>query len=243
MPGAETAAHLRLKQLALFWAQKHGYRACAYEVTLPNGRHRADLVGYRPARKRIGSGLHPAIGATAIFECKQARPDFLKDARSERATAAELSALHARRAALELQLRVHYPTLRVSDSLFQEYQSSDFGALEHETYRRLLARIALLQRRLFGQTKFDALRRARCGNLFYVVADEGIFRPHEVPVGWGLLVRRGEALELGAKPIWQELAEHERLGLLHRIAAAGNRALNREAGIPYEALCEARAQA
>lgn len=242
MARAESAAHLLLKRLALFWAQTQGYRSCAYEVSLPNSRYRADLAAYLPARERVGGIVRPAIGSTAVFECKQARSDFLKDSRSERATAAELAALHERRAALELQLRVHYPTLRVNDSLFQDYQSSDFGALEHESYRRLLKRIALLQRRLFRQTKFDALMRARCANLFYVVADEGIFRPPEIPVGWGLLVRRGEELELRAKPIWQDLADFERLGLLHRIASAGTRSLNRDAGIHFEALLEARAR-
>lgn len=240
MSRAESAAHLQLKRLALFWAQQQGYRACAYEVGLPNSRCRADLAAYRPAQERVSGRVRPAVGSTAVFECKRARADFLKDARSERATAAELAALHERRAALEIQLRVHHPTLRVNDSLFQDYQSSDFGALEHESYRRLLARIALLQRRLFCQTKFDGLMRARCGNLFYVVADEGIFRPPEIPVGWGLLVRRGEALELCAKPIWQDLTDDERLGLLHRIAAAGTRALNREAGLAFEAILEAR---
>ncbi len=240
MSRAESAAHLLLKRLALFWAQTKGYRSCAYEVALPNSRYRADLAAYMPARERVGGIMQSAIGSTAVFECKQARADFLKDARSERATAAELAALHERRAALELALRVHHPTLRVNDSLFQDYQSSDFGALEHESYRRLLKRIALLQRRLFRQTKFDVLMRARCGNLFYVVADEGIFRPHEIPVGWGLLVRRGEELELCAKPIWQDLADHERLGLLHRIAASGVRALNREAGIQFETIQQAR---
>lgn len=242
MSRAESAAHLRLKRLTLFWAQKQGYRACAYEVGLPNSRYRADLAAYLPARERVAGEVRPAIGTTAVFECKQARADFLKDARSERATAAELAALHERRAALELQLRIHHPTLRVNDSLFQDYQSSDFGALEHEGYRRLLGRIARLQARLFGQTKFDVLMRSRCGNLFYVVAEEGVFRPPEIPVGWGLLVRRNEELELCAKPIWQDLADHERLGLLHRIAAAGNRALNREAGIAFEAILEARAR-
>lgn len=242
MARAETAAHLRLKQLALFWAQQQGYRACACEVSLPNSRCRADVAAYLPGKARIGGALRPAVGTTAVFECKQARADFLKDSRSAAETAAELRALHERRAALELQLRVHYPTLRVNDSLFQEYQASDFDALEHAVYRQLLARIARLQGRLYRQTKFDTLLRSRCGNLFYVVAEEGIFRPHEIPVGWGLLVREGDRLALRAKPIWQELAEHERLGLLHRIAATGLRALNREAGIGFEAVREARAR-
>ena len=79
-----------------------------------------------------------------------------------------------------------------------------------------------MQKRLFGQTKFDTLMRYRCGNLFYVVAEDGIFQPHEIPLGWGLLVRRADRLELREKPVWQDLDDHERLALLHKIAASGN---------------------
>ena len=250
----ETAAHLLLKRLALFWAQKQGYHSCAYEVSLPNCRYRADLAAYMPSRGRIKvRAQDPALpamthrvmvchtlGSTAIFECKQARSDFLKDSRSERETLAEVKDLHARRIELERTLRVHYPSLRVSDSLFQDYQSHDFGGLEHETYKKVLARIALLQRRLFHQTKFDTLVRYRCGNLFYVVAEDGIFQPHEIPLGWGLLVRRADRLELREKPVWQDLEDHERLALLHKIASSGTRALNREAGISFEEILEAR---
>ena len=51
----ETAAHLLLKRLALFWAQKQGYHSCAYEVSLPNCRYRADLAAYMPSKgKRQG---------------------------------------------------------------------------------------------------------------------------------------------------------------------------------------------
>ena len=252
--GSETAAHLLLKRLALFWAQKQGYHSCAYEVSLPNCRYRADLAAYMPAKGRIKvRARDPAapgatdrllacqtLGTTAIFECKQARSDFLKDSRSARETFGELKDLHHRRTELERALRVHYPSLRVSDSLFQEFQSHDFDGLEHESYKKVLGRVALLQGRLYNRTKFDTLMRYRCGNLFYVVAEEGIFQPHEVPLGWGLLVRRADGLELREKPVWQHLDEHERLALLHKIAACGTRALNREAGISYERIWEAR---
>ena len=223
----ESAAHLLLKRLTLAWAQNEGYQSCAFEVGVPKSRYRADVAAYLPTRTLLGA----AIGRTAIFECKQSRQDFLKDSRSAHATAAELRELHERRAALEIQLRVHHPSLRVNDSLFQDYWSHDLTSLEHSGYRVLLARIAVLQNRLFRQTKFDTLVRYRCGNLYYVVAEHGIFEPQEVPVGWGLLVRRGEGLELLEKPVWHDLQDHERLALLHRIAAAGTRTLNREAGI------------
>ena len=224
----ETAAHLLLKRLALFWAQKQGYHSCAFEVSLPNCRYRADLAAYMPSKGKVKVRAHdpalPALthkvmvchtlGSTAVFECKQARSDFLKDSRSTRETLAELKDLHARRIELERTLRVHYPTLRVSDSLFQDYESNDFGELEHANYKKVLARITLLQKRMYQQTKFDTLVRYRCGNLFYVVAEDGIFQPHEIPLHWGLLVRRADRLELREKPVWQNLDDHERLALL-----------------------------
>ena len=142
----ETAAHLLLKRLALFWAQKQGYHSCAFEVSLPNSRYRADLAAYMPSKGRIKVRAHdPALpamthrlmvchtlGSTAVFECKQSRADFLKDSRSTRETLTELRDLYTRRVDLERTLRVHYPSLRVSDSLFQDYQSHDFNDLEHE---------------------------------------------------------------------------------------------------------------
>ena len=250
----ETSAHLLLKRLSLFWAQKQGYHSCAYEVSLPNCRYRADLAAYMPSKGRIKVRAHdPALpamthrvmvchtlGSTAIFECKQARSDFLKDSRSTRNTLAEVKELHERRVELERTLRVHYPSLRVSDSLFQDYQSHDFDGLNHQAYKKVLARIALLQNRLYHQTKFDTLVRYRCGNLFYVVAEDGIFEPHEIPLYWGLLVRRGDRLELREKPVWQDLEDHERLALLHKIAASGTRSLNREAGISFEEILASR---
>lgn len=252
--GGETSAHLLLKRLSLFWAQKQGYHSCAYEVSLPNCRYRADLAAYMPSKGRIKvRAQDPALpamthrvmvchtlGSTAIFECKQARSDFLKDSRSARNTLAEVKDLHARKLELERTLRVHYPTLRVSDSLFQDYQSNDFEGLEHQAYKKVLARIALLQNRLYNQTKFDTLMRYRCGNLFYVVTEDGIFQPHEIPLNWGLLVRRADRLELRSKPVWQDLEDHERLALLHKIAASGTRSLNREAGISFEEILASR---
>ena len=248
--GGESPAHRRLKTLALFWAQKEGYAAGAYEITPPNSRFRADLAAYRagsamrrePDPKNATHRLmrRPCLGRTAIFECKASRSDFLKDSHAVEKTRVRLRELHARRTALELALRVHYPSLRQGDTLFPECDTHDFSGLQHENLRKVLGEMERLQRRLFDHVKFDTLRAWRAASLFYVVADPGVLEPPEVPVGWGLLVRHGDALELKLRPVLQDCAEHDRLALLVRIATAGMRALNRAEGISFEDVWEAR---
>ena len=155
----ETATHARLKRLALLWAQAQGYSACALEVSLPHCRYRADVAAYRP--KPSGLGL------TAIFECKQALPDLRRDNCCSVAVRARLETVYRRRQILERNLRVHYPNLRIADSLFPEFDSHDFAAIEHRGYARVLRELAALQNRLYDCTKFEKLFRYRCSNLFF----------------------------------------------------------------------------
>ncbi len=89
---------------------------------------------------------------------------------------------------------------------------------------------------LHANTKFDRLVRWGAANLFWVVADPGIIASHELPAGWGLLLRRGDGLEVAAKPLVHEISESERLALFHRVALAASRAVNREHGIAYDDL-------
>ena len=98
----ETEMHLRLKRLALLWAQANGYSACAAEVTLPQCRYRADVAAYRPQRNQPG--------VTAIFECKQALPDLRRDNCCGEATRDRLRSINRRREVMEKHLRVHYPS-------------------------------------------------------------------------------------------------------------------------------------
>jgi hypothetical protein len=216
---AETEAHLRLKRLALLWAQAHGYTACAAEVTLPQCRYRADIAAYR-SRLREQT-------VTAIFECKQALPDLRRDNCETATTRERLRSLRRRRDVLEKHLRVHYPTLRTGDSLFAEYDSHDFDAIGHRGYRRVLRESAALENRLFGGTKFECLARYRCANLFFIVLPNELFRETEVPAGWGVLVEMNGTLELARKPNWHYNAAQARIRLLQRIAMAGTRQFNR----------------
>jgi hypothetical protein len=225
---AETEAHLRLKRLALLWAQANGYSACAAEVSLPQCRYRADVAAYR-ARLREQT-------VTAIFECKQARPDLRRDNCEIAATRERLRSLARRRDILEKHLRVHYPTLRTGDSLFAEYDSHDFDAIGHRGYRRVLRESAALENRLYGGTKFECLVRYRCANLFFLVLPNESFRATEAPAGWGVLVERSATLELVRKPAWQDNSNDARIRLLQRIAVAGTRQFNRAFAITREEL-------
>jgi hypothetical protein len=236
--GGESPAHRALKRLALFWAQTEGYRACAFEVMPPRCRFRADLAAYRPASSKR-SAEQPDVGVTAIFECKQARSDFLIDSRSAIATRRKLVALQSRRETLERLLCLHYPSLRCGDSLFPDFDAPDLSRLEHQNYRRVLMQISRLQRRLYRHVKFETITRYACANLFYLVVEPQIVTLPEVPVGWGLLVRRDENLELHQRPTLQACAAADRLTLLQRIAGAGTRALNVGHAIPIGSIWDA----
>jgi len=222
----ETATHARLKRVAFLWAQAQGYAACALEVSLPRCRYRTDIAAYRPEPNGIGS--------TAIFECKQALSDLRRDNCCASAARARLEIVCRRRQTLEKHLRVHYPSLRIADTLFPEFDSHDFAAIGHRGYTRVLRELAALQKRLYDCTKFETLLRYRCANLFFLVVTDKLYNEAEIPAGWGALVESDGTLSLMRKPVRHESTPESRLGLLERVARAGTRALSRELEITFE---------
>lgn len=222
----ETETHLRLKRLALIWAQANGYSACAAEVTLPQCRYRADVAAYRPQPGQAG--------VTAIFECKQAFADLRRDNCHGDATRERLRSVSRRREVLEKHLRIHYPTLRTGDSLFPEYDSHDFSTIGHHSYGRVLREFTALQNRLNGGRKFECLVRYHCANLFFLVLPDGLFSEWEVPLGWGVLLEKNGSLALARKPTWHDNGAETRFRFLQRIASAGTRQINRALGITRE---------
>ncbi|MEY2495470.1 MAG: hypothetical protein QOJ45_1962 [Verrucomicrobiota bacterium] len=231
----ETDQHIRLKRLALVWAQANRYSACAAEVSLPQCRYRADVAAYRADGK--------GHGETAIFECKQARSDLRRDNCRTASALERLRSLGRRREVLEKHLRVHYPTLRTGDSLFPEYDSHDFAAIGHRGYGCVLRELAALQNHLYGGTKFECLVRYRSANLFFLVLPNELFQEAEAPANWGVLAESNNSLSLLRRPVWHDNAAETRLRLLQRIARAGTRQFNRQFGISFEEIQIARESA
>ena len=146
-------------------------------------------------------------------------------------TRALLAGLIERRRTLEDLLAIHRPDLRRGEALWPEYDSWDFSSLEHRAYRGVLEELEAVQRRVLRGTKFSKMFRYRCADFLYLVVEENIFAEAEIPAGWGLLLRSGEALELARPPAQLDAAPEQRTALLESIALAGTKAVNRAAGI------------
>ena len=211
MSAPESERHRRLKCLAAEWAKANGFPVSACEVRVPRSGYRAD----------VAAGGHDVEAATALFECKQARADLLKDAHAEAATRAELAALVERRQRLEALLAQHRPDLRRGEALWPEYDTWDFSGLEHRGYRDVLAGIDTLRRRVRSGTKFSRLHRYQCADVLYLVVEDNIYAEAEIPVGWGLLVRADDGLRLVRPPARLTPSAEQRKALLERIAAGG----------------------
>ncbi len=110
-----------------------------------------------------------------------------RDNQRQNELTAKLKNLQERRDKLECLLAVHYPSLRTSDSLFPEWATFDFRAIDHAAYRQTIQKIACIQRQVFDNTKFDLMSRYKLGNLHYLVTTPGLLNEHEIPLGWGLL--------------------------------------------------------
>lgn len=218
--GGESEIHQDLKRRAVLWALAHDFRACGVEVRVPRSGYRADV-----AAAAVPSGLTGAVGETAVFECKQARADLLRDAADEQATLLRLQAVTSRRVELEKLVGAHLPSLRRGDTLFAECDDFDFSHHRHDGLKAVWREEAQLQAKLFGGTKFDRMRRYRAADRLYLVVAPGVMEPHEAPAGWGVLQAVGaDELELQRAPAQLDAGPAARLALLQSIALSGTRA-------------------
>jgi hypothetical protein len=220
---AETTQHSSLKTLSIAWAREQGLSIAAPEVSFPHRKFRVDVAACCPARKAPSrlptTSITSVLRAAAIFECKQVRSDLIRDNKKRDLLIRRLQVLETRRLHLESLLQVHLPHLANGESLLTEYDSYRLRECHHAGYRKLMREIALSKRGVITGTKFDRLFSYRLANLHYLVIEEELIGPHEVPTGWGLLVRRGENLQLVSRPLWQDISVEAQLIFLQRIAA------------------------
>jgi hypothetical protein len=212
MATGESETHRRLKEQAFLWAYERGFRCCAMEVRAPRSSYRVDVAGFRLDRKQKES-------IVAVFECKQSREDLFRDNRRQSELKASLLALQDRREKLESLLAVHHPSLRTSDSLFPEWATFDFAAIDHRGYSQTIQKIVRIQRQLLENTKFDLITRYRFANLHYLATTPGLLDNREVPLGWGLLEVHGNE-QITEKLVPTLFKGIEALQWLERIAKA-----------------------
>ena len=209
----ESGAHRSLKQLAVAWAAEHALSLAGTEVSLPRSAYRADVAA-------ASAGQLGEDAVTAVFECKAARSDFLRDAAPEEATRRRVRDLAERLAGLNALIGGHRPDLRRGDTLFAEFDCIDLRGQRHETHARITRSLRAAQSALYAGTKFARLARWRAATFLYLVLDrENLAAPHEMPAGWGVLVKSGDSLLSVRPPTRNETSLAERISLLERIAA------------------------
>jgi len=216
-PGGETQAHLGLKRLAFDWARANGLPVAGFEVRVPKSGFRADVA----AVSRHPAGEH---GLVALFECKQARADFLRDEADEPLARIRCLELTQRLFHVRSLVAEHRPDLRRGETLFPEFDDYDFRGLRHETLHALERELAIVQAKLLNGIKFARLHRYHAADYLYLVTEPGLVGFHEVPSGWGWLVRSESTLELKVRPIRHSTATAVRLAWLESLAIAGCRA-------------------
>ncbi len=221
--GRETERHRSLKALSIDWALEQGLALVGPEVAIPHRRFRVDVaacspVWKAPPRKPLTT-LTSVLKVAAIFECKQSRGDFLRDNKQRPELVSRIKTLEARRIRLERLLGLDMPHLTKGELLFPEMECTWLRDHNHYGYNKVINELTSLKQALRFNTKFDRLRSYRIANLHYVVAEENLMESSHVPLGWGLLVRRNDQLELVEKPLWQDIGLLEQLLFLQRIAA------------------------
>jgi hypothetical protein len=199
----ESLAHRKLKRLAVAFLREHGCLAAAAEVRCPISRYRVDVAGYvdklptdRPALAHEGEcSADPhrpfarCAARTVMIECKQSRPDFLRDRRDRERLLRERRELdHLRLTIEERRIKRLEPELRRDGSaLFPELEDWDFADSRLPGYHRVLRRLRRLDALLHGETKFCMIARYMLADRLYIAAPQGMLKPRELPPGWGLL--------------------------------------------------------
>ncbi len=214
--------HHGLRQLALQWALSNGCDAGAVEVALPGLGVAVDVAAcvFPPPRRHRG-GLR--VGDSMVFECVASRSVLERAAPDEDAAKVRLEQLQRELMAREEALRRDFPTLREGQGLFPEFDAYRYRDAGDDSYNALTEEVDVLSSQVHSNSRLAKLIRSNRANLQYMVAERGMVSLHEVPVGWGLLARSEEGLDLVRRAEWREVSEAVGWALFRGIVLAATR--------------------
>ena len=125
---------------------------------------------------------------TVVIECKATREDFLRDNERRESLSQEAERLRVRQERIEAMLRSKRapgaePRERM---LFTELEEWDFGACVSPARTQVMGELAIVERKLRAETKFEEMARYRLADCLLIAAPRGAIRKDELPDGWGL---------------------------------------------------------
>jgi hypothetical protein len=125
---------------------------------------------------------------TVIIECKASREDFLRDCAQREALEKEAEALRVRRERIEAMLRRRAaPGAEPKERLlFADLEEWDYSACVSPARQKVGGELALVERKLRAETKFEEMARYRLADCLLIAAPRGELKKTDLPAGWGL---------------------------------------------------------
>ena len=133
---------------------------------------------------------------TVIIECKATREDFLRDNERREELVESAARLRERVEKVERSLKSRRApgAEPVERMLFEELEAWDFGACASPARREIMGELAVVERKLRAETKFEEMAKYRLADCLLIAAPRGAIRKNELPDGWGLAECSGGAL-------------------------------------------------
>lgn len=159
---------------------------------------------------------------TAIVEFRHTREECWPDCANCNELLEQLIAERAKRTELETEIRRTEPELRDCDTLFEEFQSWNYNLSSSKQYHKCRKKVESIEHALYKGSKFEQLRRAHVADYHYLAVPEGLVRPEEIALDWGLLyVSDSLAVKTVKEATKRDCTQVNRTHLVMNIAASG----------------------
>ena len=215
---AENNSEHQLYQAVLAHLIKEGVTGAALHVPCRHHKFKASVAAYFSNAERRCNQLQSCI----LVDIYSKRNQCIPECAGSRAVAAELAELRIQRTAMEEQIKLDEPELRVEDELFDEFRSFDFTRSCNKDYHRLCRRIASLQQSLFKGTRMEQLARSAVADYLIIAVPENLINENELPDNWGLWYitteRKIKVIKMPEKQVCSELSRSHMVQNIGRCA-------------------------